>query len=441
MTELRRELGLRDLVLLNVMATLGVQWIAASAHVGPLSIVLHLSAALLFFTPSAVVVASLSRLLPGEGGFYIWTKHAFGERHAFLCGWCWWVSVLLYLPGLLMAGAGMLSYVAGEALAINSRVVVPLTLAVLWVVVGANIVGLRAGKWLNNTGAVLTYAGGAVVLIAAMAAWMSSGSATAFVLTSSLDRDRLSLWAQIAFAYTGLELGTLLGGEVRDPRRTVPRAAWISAVAVAGAYVLGTLSLMLILPPESIHPMTGLVQAASVAGERAGAPFLGGLTAVLLFAGIIGKLSTWAGGASRLPYTVGLDGAMPASFARLHPRWSTPYIALLVQGAACSLFIVITQAGETLRAGWQALIDMAVIGSFVPFVYIFLSAWKFGLRWSAASGLAVTLAAILLSLVPPEGVASVWLFELKVAGGSLLIAGAGLLLHRRRRVSGSCRTA
>jgi amino acid transporter len=441
MTELRRELSLRDLVLLNIMATLGVQWIAASAHVGPLSIVLHLSAAALFFAPSAVVVASLSRRFPEEGGFYLWTKEAFGEGHAFICGWCWWVSVLLYLPGLLMAGAGMLSYVAGERFASDTRIVVPLTLTVLWIVVGANILGMRAGKWLNNTGAVLTYAGGATVLAAAVGAYLREGSATPLAMNYALDRDKLSLWAQIAFAYTGLELGTLLAGEVRNPRRTVPLAAWISATAVAGAYVLGTISLMLVLPPDRIHPMTGLVQASSVAGDLIGSPHLDVLTAVLLFAGILGRLSTWAGGASRLPYAVGIDGAMPAAFARLHPRWRTPYIALIVQGVACSVFIALTQAGDTVRAGWQALIDMAVIGSFVPFIYIFLSAWKFGLRWSPASGLAVTLAAIALSLVPPAGVSSVWLFELKVAGGSLVIAAAGLLLYRRRPASGSSRRA
>ena len=432
---LRRELGLADLALFNTVAALGVQWIAASAHVGPIAIPLHGLAALLFFVPSAFAVATLARRIPGEGGFYGWVRHTFGEWHGFLCAWCWWISVLLYLPGLLMAGAGMAAYVAGPALAAEARFLVPFTLLLLWAVVGANIAGLRTGKWLNNAGAALTYAGGALVLAAAAVLFTREGSATAWRVDGGFTWEGVAFWAQIAFAYTGLELGTLLGGEVRDPSRTIPRAAWISAGAVTGAYVLGAISLMVVLPPERIHPMTGLVQAAASAGERLGLAWLGVLAGVLLFAGILGKLSTWAGGAARLPYAIGVAGVFPAAFARVHPRWRTPYIALLAQGAACSAFVLVAQAGETLRAGWLVLIDMAVIAGFLPFVYIFLAAWRWGLRWSAASGLGVTAAALCLSLVPPADTASVWLFEAKLLGGTALIYVSGRAAFRRRRAA------
>lgn len=430
---LRRELGLADLALFNTVAALGVQWIAASAHIGPAAIPLHLAAALLFFVPSALAVAALARRIPGEGGFYGWVRHTFGDWHGFLCGWCWWISVLLYLPGLLMAGAGMAAYVAGPAFAAETRVLVPFTLALLWLVVAANIAGVRTGKWLNNAGAALTYAGGALVLVSACVLFAREGSATAFRIGGLFTFERAALWAQIAFAYTGLELGTLLGGEVRDPERTIPRAAWISAAAVTGAYVFGTVSLMLVLPPADIHPMTGLVQAATAAGDRLGFVWLGTVAAAMLFAGILGKLSTWAGGAARLPYSIGLAGAFPPAFSRVHPRWRTPYIALLVQGAACSAFVLAAQAGETVRAGWLVLIDMAVIAGFLPFVYIFLCAWRHGLRWSAASGLFVTAAAIGLSLVPPADAASVWLFEAKLLGGTALIYASARAAYRRRR--------
>src|SRR5918992_5373457 len=102
---LRRELRLIDLVLFNVVAVLGVPWISSSAHVGPIAIPLHIAAAALFFVPCVFVVAALSQRFPEEGGFYIWTKHAFGEWHAFLCGWCWWISVLLYLPGVVLTAS------------------------------------------------------------------------------------------------------------------------------------------------------------------------------------------------------------------------------------------------------------------------------------------------------------------------------------------------
>ena len=80
----------------------------------------------------------------------------------------------------------------------------------------------------------------------------------------------LNFWSQIAFAFGGLELGAIMGGEIRDPRRTVPRAAWISGLAIAGFYMLGTLAMLALLPPERVSIITGLAQAGETAAGRLG---------------------------------------------------------------------------------------------------------------------------------------------------------------------------
>ncbi len=437
--KLRRELRLADLVLFNVVATLGPQLIPAFAHVGPVAIPLHVFAAVLFFVPCVAVVANLSRRFPGEGGFYIWTKYAFGDSHAFLCGWCWWLSVLLFLPSLMLIGASMLTEAlgnAGAALGDDARWQIGIAIVMLWFTVCANILGLRVSKWLSNAGASMIYAGGALVLVAAIAVWVRYGSATHFHFDKAFNVSRLSLWAQIAFAYTGLELGSLMGGEICNPVRTIPRAAWISAGAVMLGYVSGSWALMLVVPPENINPISGLVQVAGLAGKRLNLSSLAVLTAALLSAGILGKLSTWGGGAARLPLTVGMEGILPPMFARLHSKWKTPWVALVVQGAACSIFLVLTQTGESVRSGWQLLMDMEILMAFLPYLYIFLSARKFGQRWSGASGLFVTAVAMGMSLIPPENSASIWLFEIKVIGGSALLVLGGwfiFLAGTRRR--------
>jgi glutamate:GABA antiporter len=434
---LPRELRLADLVLFNVVAALGPQLIPAFAHVGPVAIPLHLAAAALFFVPCALVVANLSRRFPGEGGFYLWTRHAFGDWHAFLCGWCWWISVLLYLPGLVLMGVGMATLAvgtAGTALAEDTHWQVSFAIAVLWLTVGVNILGLRVSKWLSNVAGALIYTGGALVLAASIAVWVRHGSATQFkfssVLHSALNLEGLSLWAQIAFAYTGLELGSLMGGEVCNPRQTIPRAALLSAGGVTAGYVIGTISLMVLVVPHDLNPINGWVQAASAAGSRLGFSSLGFATAALLFAGILGKLTTWGGGAARLPMSFGIAGAFPKIFTRLHPRWRTPWVALVIQGVACSSFLLLTQAGETVRSGWQLLMDMEILIAFVPFIYIFLCALKFGQPWSGAAGLSVTVAAMIFALVPPENASSVILFEVKAIGGCGLLVLFGWLAFR-----------
>jgi amino acid transporter len=421
--ELRRELRLVDLVLFNVVAVLGIQLISSAAHVGPIAVPLHLSAAVMFFVPCVLVVAALSRRFPEEGGFYVWTRHAFGDWHAFLCAWCWWISVLLYLPTLVLTAAGFL--------AISN--VLPIALAMLWAVVGLNIVGVRVTKWLSNATGALIYGGGGLVVLIAALIGVRDGPATRFEVVPELHWERMGLWAQIAFAYTGLELGSVLGGEVRNPERTIPRAAWIGAVMITGGYILGTVALLLVLPADEISPITGLVDVASAGGKRLGLPWLGSLAAILFVGGLLGKFSTWASGAARLPFVIGLEGALPRAFGRLHPRWGTPHIALIVQAVVCSAFLVLTQAGETLRAGWQLLLDLTIVATFLPFVYIFLTALKFGRRWSGVSGLLVTLVANGLAFVPPAQTSSVALFELKlIAGCALVVITARMAFHMQR---------
>ena len=102
---LPRTLGLRDLVLFNIVAVLSLRWLATAAAAGPSSLTLWVLAALLFFVPQGLAVSDLSARYPEEGGIYFWTKRTFGEGHGFLCGWCYWVNNILYYPNLLMSTA------------------------------------------------------------------------------------------------------------------------------------------------------------------------------------------------------------------------------------------------------------------------------------------------------------------------------------------------
>ena len=118
---------------------------------------------------------------------------------------------------------------------------------------------------------------------------MRSGSATPIQLAPHWDMDKVNFWSQIAFAFGGLELGAILGGEIRNPARNVPRAAWISGSCIAAFYILGTLSLMVLMPPARISILTGLVQASTEAGARLHSVWLGPAMIVLILAGVAGQ--------------------------------------------------------------------------------------------------------------------------------------------------------
>jgi amino acid transporter len=257
------------------------------------------------------------------------------------------------------------------------------------------------------------------------------GIATRFELLPKANFDTVNFWSQIAFAFVGLELAPIVSGEIRNPGRDLPRAAVISGVISAALYISMTAALLVMLKPEQISPMTGLAQAGAAVAQKIGAPIISILLATLIGIALAGQLDTWIAGNTRLPYAIGLDRYLPAAFGRIHPRWGTPYVSLLVQALAATLFLLMAQLGETVRAAYQIMVDMMVIVTFIPFVYIFGAGFRFANRIAAVSGLAVTLIAIVLAAFPPQEAASAVIFEVKVVGGSLFFALLGWMVFKR----------
>ena len=197
--ELPRTMGLRDLVLFNIVAVLSLRWFATAAAAGPSSISFWVLAALLFFVPQGLAVSHLSSRYPNEGGIYYWAKRQFGEGHGFLCGWCYWVNNILYYPNLLMSTAVVGTYAfgrGGTGLESNWSYVLPATLGALWVAVGLNIVGLRTGRWLQNLGALATYLPGFVLVALGVYAAMTRPPATPMTPATLLPTPRRLVVAQ-----------------------------------------------------------------------------------------------------------------------------------------------------------------------------------------------------------------------------------------------------
>ena len=431
---LRRELRLRDLVFFDICAIISLRWVAAAAHAGPASFVLWIIAALCFFLPCAITVSRLGRRFPEEGGMYIWTKRTFNDRHAFLCGWFYFLSTVLYFPSLLLAGIGMSAYAfggAGQHLAESRVFALPVTLAVLWAAFAANFFGMKVAKWISAFGGTSTFVIGALIITLAIAVRIHSGSATNLIAAPKPNLDTLNFWSQIAFAFVGLELAPIVSAEIRNPRRDLPRAAGISGVVSVVFYIVVTAALLTILRPQDISPMTGLAEAGAAGAAKLALPQTAILLSALIGVALLGQLDTWIAGNTRLPYAIGLDNYLPAAFKRLHPRYGTPYVSLIVQAVAATAFLLMAQLGETVRAAYQIMVDMTLIVTFIPFLYIFGAGYRFASRICAISGLAVTGIAILLSAIPPPEIASPGLFEVKILGGIALFVLLGLVVFRR----------
>jgi amino acid transporter len=226
--QLRKTMGFWDVLLFNIATVLGPRWIAAAGHNGTSSISLWVIAAVFFFVPGALVINELSSRFPEEGGLYVWAKAAFGDFHGFIAGWTYWIYTVFYFPGLLLASASMSAYIIGpqgHALAGDRAFQLWVSMALLFVAVAMNIIGLHIGKWLQNAGGVGTFVPLLILVVVAVVVVARHGSVTHFTVHNMLptwDWDTVNFWSQIAFAFTGLELVSAMSEEVRDPRRTLP---------------------------------------------------------------------------------------------------------------------------------------------------------------------------------------------------------------------------
>ena len=457
---LPRALGLRDMVLFNIVAVASLRWFATAAAAGPSSITLWVLAALLFFVPQGLAVSDLAARYPDEGGIYAWTKRAFGEGHGFLCGWCYWVNNILYYPNLLMSTAVVGTYVIarGESgLADQWTYVLPATLLALWLAVGLNIIGVRTGRWLQNLGALGTFLPGLLLVGFGLYAALTRPAATpltpATLIPDLGDLSELNLWASIAFAFAGLELGAVLGGEVKEPRRTLPRSILISAPLIAFIYIAGTAAVLWLVPAREVNLVSGFLQALAVGARDIGwgVAWLPAIAAAFYVVGNVGGVGAWLTGPARVAFVIGLDRYFPPAFGRVHPRWHTPYVAILTQAVLATVFLLLSVLGKgtTVETAYLVILDTMLLVYFIPYIYLFICYLVVRFREPlpagpsilagrpagiviGLAGLALTLFAMLLATVPPSGTTDPWIFRLKVVGGAGFFVAMGLVIYQRR---------
>ena len=433
MPELRRELGARDLTLFSIASIVGVRWIASAAHAGSGSVLLWLLAALLFLIPLSIAVAALTARDPEAGGMYLWSRRDFGPWHGFLCFWIYWMSTAIWFPSAAMFYMSAAVYTLGPRfhhLADSRAYLVISSLFAIWIALGTNIVGMRVGKWIENGGAAATWALGMLLGFVAWIIWQRHGSATPFHLLPDFNWDTINFWASIAYGMTGMEVVGMMGAEIKDPERAIPRAAWVASIFTTIFYAGSTLALLVILRPEKISDLNGLAQTGEAAGSVLGLAWLAPAIAVLVFCSAIGQFGGLGSAVSRLPFAAGVDRLLPSWFAKVHPRWATPYLSMLTFGLVASVLLVAVQLGDTARAAYQTIVSLMVISGFLPYLYIFGSAWKLGRRLSSVAGWGVTLIALFSSVIPTADINRVWLFELKLAAGTFAVIASGFFVYR-----------
>jgi amino acid transporter len=439
--QLRKELGLFDLVLAQVLIIIVADYMGTAVKAGAAHVVFWVVAILSFFVPLALVVMHMSRLLPVEGGLYEWARIAFNDQIGFLVAWNLWLYVILYvgLGGLITVSFA--SYVIPGAawMASNKWLTVGASFAVVATTMCIAGLGLRIGKWINNLGAIVF-----LITIAALIATpflnLWRGSLAEYhpfrLVAPPLTLFGLSVFSKMTFgALTGFEYVAVFAGECRNPERDLPRSVLLTAPIVALIYILATSAILAFVPPSAEDVVASVPQALSRGLQSFGLSGIVLPAAVFfLFVYYLATFCAFFTVSTRLPMVAGWDRLLPQWFSRLHPRYKTPINSVLFLGAATLVVALAALVGVGQQESYELLLTWSFTFYGIAYIALFaipiFSRKERGLRprlWirvAAASGLLVTLLFVALSVFPVIDVASSWRYSAKIAG---VVLGANLL--------------
>jgi amino acid transporter len=448
---LKKELGLFDLVLTQVVFVVGTFWVGWAAKIGHEQNVFWILAIVTFYLPLAAAVIFLTRLMPLEGGLYQWAKLAFNDFVAFMVGWNLWVFAIFILAGMGLVVTRSISYAIGPSAAWmkdSSTLVVLISVIMVTAMVAAATRGLAFGKWVHNVGGLVHMITFVILILLPLVAvsQVIAEQYQPFALQfPTFSAYNINVASKLALGgLTGFEYIAILAGETRAPARNIGRSVVIATPIIALMFILGTSSVLAFVPHDQIDLIGPIPQVLSIGFSSLGwVGTIGSIAILGIAVRTIALMSIYFAGNTRLPMVAGWDRLLPAWFSRLHPKYKTPINSILFVGAVTLVLGLLSLLGTHAQEAFQ-LIDNTG-GVFYALTYLVLFAIPlFGtktlgvkapwwLKLACASGFIVTVIFICLSILPISEVGSPLSFALKVSGTVLIVNAVGVMIYVLRK--------
>ena len=451
---LKKELGLFDLVLTQVVFVFGTVWVGFAATLGRSQMAFWLIAIVTFYLPLAAVVIYLNRLAPLEGGLYQWAKVAFGDFLAFMVAWNFWIFGILVMSGIGLIIKKNIAYAIGPRanwMHENKWMTTLVCVSLITFVVAASRRGLALGKWVQNFGgAMLIFTVVTLILMPFFTAGRGSlANYHPFSLSlPEINSHNLNVCSKLAVgALSGFEYIAILAGECRAPSRNISRSVWISAPIIALMFILGTASVLAFVTPDKVDLIAPIPQVLGLGFGSFG--WVSTLISITIFgvaARQIALMSIYFAGNTRLPMVAGWDNLLPAWFARLHKRYRTPVNSILFVGATTLVFSLAPLIGVKEAEAFQFQDNAANI--FYALIYMVLFAIpiiamkRFGakaplwLKAAAILGFLMFVIGAFFTIFPIIDVESRYLFAAKIIAVVIIAnaIGATIYLLDKKRV-------
>jgi amino acid transporter len=444
-TGLRKELGLGDLVLAQVLCVVGSSWVGVAAKLGRAHVAYWLGGILLYYVPLAVVVVYLNRMMPLEGGLYQWAKSGFGELAGFLTAWNLWVYAVIVTGAIIFVVPTDTAYMLGSAgawlpaskpatLALTGLVMVGITLVAIH--------GLDIGKWLHNIGSIGIMT--AYVILLALPVWALLRHSIAHYEPVPWQPPRpswfgLAIFGQMTVgALSGFEYVAILAGETRSAARTIGQSVAISAPIIALMFILGTSSVLTFVGAQPINVIGPIPQTMRLAFGAAS--WVAPLVICLLIMRAVANASLIFTGLTRLPMTAGWDNLVPGWFARLHPSRRTPVNSILFTAVLVMALIFLSMLGVHEQEAFQLLSAASIALYAIAYVALFalpllgnralrgkLPAW---VKLVSLGGLISSAVSLVIAVYPIVDVTSRGSYAAKICAVVVLTNVAGVWIYR-----------
>jgi len=447
----KKELGLFDLVLTQIVFVVGTIWVGWAAKLGNSQMVFWLLAIVTFYLPLAAVVIYLNRLMPLEGGVYQWAKLAFNDFVAFMLAWNLWIFGILVMSGIGLIIKKNIAYAIGpraDWMHDNKWMTTLICTLLMVLMIAASRRGLTLGKWVQNFGGALLLLTFATLILLPFITAARGTPANYHPFSTSfpdLSTYNLNVFSKLAVgALSGFEYIAILAGECRAPARNISRSVMISAPIIALMFILGTGSVLAFVSPDKVDLIGPIPQVLSLGfGSFGWVSMLVSLTIFGVAARQIALMSIYFAGNTRLPMVAGWDNLLPAWFARLHKRHRTPVNSILFVGLITLAFSLGSLVGVNEQEAFQLQDNAAT--TFYALIYMVLFAIplvaikRFGvsaplwLKVAALSGFVVSVTAGVFTLIPITPVNSPWMFAAKIMVVVVAANAIGIALYQLRR--------
>lgn len=459
---MEKKIGLKSLVFMNVSALYGIRWIAKSTSnsfgLGLGAIPTWFIFAIVYFIPGSLICAELAATFKDkEGGLYDWVKEAYGEKYGFMVSWLNWVAKIFWYSSFLTFLAINVSYTLGiPALADNKYFTLIFSIAIFWVLSILSTRGISFAQIFTNTGALgSTIPSLVLVIFAVLGVLVLQKQAPASVysvhtLVPKMNADSFVAISSIMFGFAGAETLAPFIKNIDEPEKNFPKAILMSALLVAVLYVVGTISITLLISPDEITASKGLLDAIGRGSALLGiGPFFLQIIAAGISFSVIGAIILYISSPIKMLFG-SVDGVFSERLTKTN-KYDIPANAAYGQAALVTIILLLTNLMPSVDAIYNVLLTMTALASLFPYIILYASYIKLKKEkpelerpykmvkndstaiWIARFLLTVTIIGLVLTASPVMNTfAENVIYEIEMIGGGILIIISGLLMWRRR---------